>query len=134
MATFSYEPATDQERKMVEIWEKVLQGRQEGVNTPFVACGGHSLTAVQLCSTVVAEFGKRPDLLLLTSADCTVRKLHKKFERSGADKDAGGNEDDGCVVRLSSPGVAGMPLLIFCSAGAGWHPTRLWQHSRRGCR
>jgi amino acid adenylation domain-containing protein len=120
VATFSYEPATtDQERKMVEIWEKVLQGRQVGVNTPFVAYGGHSLTAVQLCSAVVAEFGKRPDLLFLTSADCTVRELLKKFERSGADKDAGGNEDDGCVVRLSSPGVAGMPLLIFCSAGTG---------------
>merc|ERR1712135_98943 len=74
------------ERKMVEIWEKVLQGRQVGVNTPFVAYGGHSLTAVQLCSAVVAEFGKRPDLLFLTSADCTVRELLKKFERSGAEK------------------------------------------------
>ena len=84
-----------------------------------MAYGGHSLTAVQLCSAVVAEFGKRPDLLFLTSADCTVRELLKKFERSGADKDAGGKEDDGCVVRLSSPGVAGMPLLIFCSAGTG---------------
>jgi amino acid adenylation domain-containing protein len=120
VATFSYEPATtDQERQMVKIWEKVLHNRQVGVNTPFVAYGGHSLTAVQLCSAVVAEFGKRPDLLFLTSADCTVRELLKKFERSGLEKGARSDDQDGCVCRLSPSDVVGIPLLIFCSAGTG---------------
>ena len=46
--THDYEPpATEDEKKMVEIWEKVLK-IQVGVLTPFVAYGGHSLTAVQL--------------------------------------------------------------------------------------
>ena len=53
------------------------------MNTPFVAFGDHSLTAVQLCSAVVAEFGKRPDLLFLTSADFTVRELLKSLNEAG---------------------------------------------------
>eukprot|EP00438_Fugacium_kawagutii_P009245 Skav231856 [mRNA] locus=scaffold2307:101605:102780:+ [translate_table: standard] len=104
-------PATEDEKKMVEIWEKVLKV-QVGVLTPFVAYGGHSLTAVQLCSRVNAEFGQRPDLVFLMSEDCTVRALLGKLSGDGADGDRG----MGCVVRLSPP-QRGLPMLIFCAAG-----------------
>ncbi|CAE7484383.1 cmdD, partial [Symbiodinium sp. CCMP2456] len=57
-AAAEYEPpSTEEERTMVEIWEKVLKV-QVGVLTPFVAYGGHSLTAVQLCSSVNAAFNQ----------------------------------------------------------------------------
>ncbi|CAE7907072.1 grsB, partial [Symbiodinium microadriaticum] len=74
-AAAEYEPpSTEEEKTMVEIWEKVLKV-QVGVLTPFVAYGGHSLTAVQLCSSVNAAFNQRPDLVYLMSEDCTVRAL-----------------------------------------------------------
>mmetsp|Transcript_118028 Transcript_118028/g.378332 ORF Transcript_118028/g.378332 Transcript_118028/m.378332 type:complete len:1518 (+) Transcript_118028:176-4729(+) len=117
VASFSYEPpSTEEECKMVAIWEKVFHGRQVGVNTPFVAYGGHSLTAVQLCSSIFAEFGFRPDLLFLTSADCTIRELLKKFKQGVSG--AAGGEELSCVTRLSPPASTGLPLLIFCAAGS----------------
>ena len=102
-------PATEDEKKMVEIWEKVLKV-QVGVLTPFVAYGGHSLTAVQLCSRVNASFDRRPDLVFLMSEDCTVRALLGKLSE-GAD-----NGSVGCVMRLSPP-QRGLPMIIFCAAG-----------------
>eukprot|EP00928_Gymnodinium_smaydae_P031690 TRINITY_DN2317_c0_g2_i1.p1 TRINITY_DN2317_c0_g2~~TRINITY_DN2317_c0_g2_i1.p1 ORF type:complete len:792 (-),score=131.61 TRINITY_DN2317_c0_g2_i1:447-2738(-) len=118
VATFSYEPpSTPDEEKMVAIWEKVLSGRQVGVNTPFIAYGGHSLTAVQLCSAVFAEFAVRPDLLFLTSADCTVRELLKKFKRSNVVSSSDLMSAAGSIVRLS-PRAYGTPLLILCAAGS----------------
>merc|ERR1719262_919826 len=68
------EPATDQEREMAGLWEAVLKV-PVGATTPFIAYGGHSLTALQLCNKVYDTFRKRPDLLFLTSEDCTVRSL-----------------------------------------------------------
>eukprot|EP00928_Gymnodinium_smaydae_P007859 TRINITY_DN1280_c0_g1_i7.p1 TRINITY_DN1280_c0_g1~~TRINITY_DN1280_c0_g1_i7.p1 ORF type:complete len:1450 (-),score=287.98 TRINITY_DN1280_c0_g1_i7:539-4609(-) len=116
VATFSYEPpSTKEEEKMVAIWENVLAGRQIGVNTPFIAYGGHSLTAVKLSSAVCAEFGVKPDLLFLTSADCTVRDLLKKIQRAGDPSSANAS---GSIVRLSPKGAKGAPLLILCAAGS----------------
>lgn len=112
-AAAEYEPpSTEEEKTMVEIWEKVLKV-QVGVLTPFVAYGGHSLTAVQLCSSVNAAFNQRPDLVYLMSEDCTVRALLAKLRSEG--KQA--KPEDGCVVRLSAEGRGGLPMLIFCAAG-----------------
>lgn len=108
--TENYEPpATEDEKKMVEIWEKVLKV-QVGVLTPFVAYGGHSLTAVQLCSRVNAAFNRRPDLVFLMSEDCTVRALLGKLSGDGSGSGVG------CVMRLSPP-QRGLPMIIFCAAG-----------------
>lgn len=111
-AEAEYEPpSTEDEKKMVEIWEKVLKV-QVGVQTPFVAYGGHSLTAVQLCSSVFAAFHRRPDLVFLMSEDCTVRALLAKLEAESTTA-----AHDGCVVRLSGPEQRGLPMLIFTAAG-----------------
>jgi len=83
------------------------------VATPFIAYGGHSLTALQLCTRVFAAFGKRPDLGFLMSDDCTVRALLNKMNAETGEDDGG----VGCVVRLSAPESTGVPLLIFCAAG-----------------
>lgn len=112
-AAAEYEPpSTEEEQTMVEIWEKVLKV-QVGVLTPFVAYGGHSLTAVQLCSSVNAAFNQRPDLVYLMSEDCTVRALLAKLRSEGAHA----KPEQGCVVRLSPEGRGGLPMLIFCAAG-----------------
>jgi len=103
--TENYEPpATEDEKKMVEIWEKVLKV-QVGVLTPFVAYGGHSLTAVQLCSRVNAAFNRRPDLVFLMSEDCTVRALLGKLSGDGSGSGVG------CVMRLSPP-QRGLPMSL----------------------
>eukprot|EP00928_Gymnodinium_smaydae_P037963 TRINITY_DN2628_c0_g1_i7.p1 TRINITY_DN2628_c0_g1~~TRINITY_DN2628_c0_g1_i7.p1 ORF type:complete len:440 (-),score=86.37 TRINITY_DN2628_c0_g1_i7:542-1813(-) len=118
-AAFSYEPPSSQEEeKMAAIWENVLSGRQIGVNTPFIAYGGHSLTAVKLSSAVFAEFGVKPDLLFLTSADCTIRELLKKIKRASDPSSANLTDTSGSIVRLSPKATKGAPLLILCAAGS----------------
>lgn len=120
-AAIAYEPpVTEDEVTMVGIWEKVLKGVQVGVNTPFIAYGGHSLTAIQLCSRVLAEFGQRPDLVFLTSEDCTVRALLRKIRSGDGEEPSADGEAVGasCVVRLSPPERRGVPLLIFGMAGS----------------
>ncbi|CAJ1425077.1 unnamed protein product [Effrenium voratum] len=105
-------PETEEERRMVEIWEKVLKSPgQVGVRTPFVAYGGHSLTAVQLCSGISGAFGQRPDLAFLMSEDCTVRALLAKLQAGDV------VPESGCLVRLSPAGQHGLPMIIFCAAG-----------------
>jgi len=116
-AAIAYEPpATEEEKRMADIWQEVLKGAQVGVSTPFIAYGGHSLTAIQLCSKVLAGFGQRPDLVFLTSEDCTVRALLDKLRGAAAGDEAA---EASCVVRLSPPARRGVPLLVFCAAGAG---------------
>lgn len=106
-------PSTEEEKKMVRVWESVLKV-SVGVTTPFVAYGGHSLTALQLCSKIFAEFGKRPDLAFLTSDDCSVRQLLAKMNLRCSTKP----EERSHIVRLSPPEAQGVNLLIFCAAGA----------------
>ena len=116
ISTHNYEPpATEEEKTMVDIWEKVLK-IQVGVLTPFVAYGGHSLTAVQLCSRVNAAFHCRPDLVFLMSEDCTVRALLEKLRVAHTDGSPVGS-GMGCVIRLSPLEQRGLPMIIFCAAG-----------------
>ena len=117
ISTHNYEPpATEEENTMVDIWEKVLK-IQVGVLTPFVAYGGHSLTAVQLCSRVNAAFHCRPDLVFLMSEDCTVRALLEKLRSSRSTDGSPVGSGMGCVIRLSPPEQRGLPMIIFCAAG-----------------
>lgn len=117
ISTHNYEPpATEEEKTMVDIWEKVLK-IQVGVLTPFVAYGGHSLTAVQLCSRVNAAFHCRPDLVFLMSEDCTVRALLEKLRSSRSTDGSPVGSGMGCVIRLSPLEQRGLPMIIFCAAG-----------------
>jgi surfactin synthase thioesterase subunit len=119
-AAIAYEaPVTEDEHLMVEVWEKVLKSAPIGVSTPFVAYGGHSLTAIQLCSAIVAKFGPpRPDLVFLTSEDCTVRALLRRLKAPASESPR--SSPYRSIVRLS-PEAEGeqnaMPLLIFGAAG-----------------
>lgn len=107
-------PETEDEKKMAAVWEGVLKA-PVGVNTPFIAYGGHSLTAMQLRSAVATSFGRQPDLVFLTSEECTVRSLLHKLHHEGPTD----QESMSCIVRLSPPErTTGAPLIIFTAAGA----------------
>lgn len=119
-ALIAYEaPLTEDEHLMVEVWEKVLKTSPVGVSTPFVAYGGHSLTAIQLCSGILAKFGQRADLVFLTSEDCTVRALLRRLKKaSESPRSPDSQADLSCIVRLSpEERRTAMPLLIFGAAG-----------------
>ncbi|PKV49527.1 amino acid adenylation domain-containing protein [Aquimarina sp. MAR_2010_214] len=50
-------PQSKQERKVVEIWEKILQKEKVGVNDDFFELGGHSLNATKLIAAYHKAFG-----------------------------------------------------------------------------
>jgi surfactin synthase thioesterase subunit len=119
-ALIAYEaPLTEDEHLMVEVWEKVLKTAPVGVSTPFVAYGGHSLTAIQLCSGILAKFGQRADIVFLTSENCTVRALLRRLKKaSESPREQTGEADLSCIVCLSpEERRTAMPLLIFGAAG-----------------
>jgi len=67
-------PETGEENLMAECWERVL-GMQISMETPFIAYGGHSLTALALRSEISKHFGSFPDLIVIMAEDGTPRKL-----------------------------------------------------------
>ncbi len=52
-------PRDDVERRLVDIWEQVLNVRPVGVHDQFFALGGHSLMAVRMVAHVDKVFGKK---------------------------------------------------------------------------
>ncbi|MBD0256801.1 MAG: amino acid adenylation domain-containing protein [Cytophagales bacterium] len=55
-------PATEAERKLVAIWERILGKERLGIRDNFFANGGHSLRATQLVSRIHREFGVKIEL------------------------------------------------------------------------
>jgi amino acid adenylation domain-containing protein len=51
-------PRTDSERRLAEIWKRVLQSETTSVEDDFFEAGGDSILAHQLCSAMAEEFGK----------------------------------------------------------------------------
>lgn len=49
-------PSTPFEKKIVEIWEEVLQREKIGVNDDFFALGGHSIKAAKVVSKINQEY------------------------------------------------------------------------------
>ncbi|WP_133054852.1 MupA/Atu3671 family FMN-dependent luciferase-like monooxygenase, partial [Niastella populi] len=60
-------PRNETEKKLVKIWEEVLQKENVGVNDDFFALGGHSLTAIQLIIRIEKNFGVKINLRNLLS-------------------------------------------------------------------
>src|SRR5439155_1503885 len=58
-------PQTDTERRLAEIWSKVLDIEDIGVNDNFFALGGHSLMAVRLFAETERKLGVRLPLSAL---------------------------------------------------------------------
>ncbi|MGV4926793.1 amino acid adenylation domain-containing protein [Streptomyces sp. BHT-5-2] len=107
-------PATRHEKWLAEAWGRALKYDQVSAEDDFFACGGDSLTAVELVLTINREFGTRlplqvvfehPKLADLAAriADCTVRPSSR-------------------LVPLHDTGL-GRP--VFCWPGLGGYPMNL---------
>ncbi len=71
----SPEPPEDElEKTLLEIWERVLNVGEIGVNENFFDLGGHSLLALQLFSAIESAMGKKLQVRMLFEAP-TIRSL-----------------------------------------------------------
>ncbi|MET4727049.1 amino acid adenylation domain-containing protein [Lysobacter enzymogenes] len=65
-------PASDSERRLLALWQRLFQREQIGVTEDFFALGGHSLLATRLAGAIALEFDLRLDLRRLFAAT-TIR-------------------------------------------------------------
>jgi amino acid adenylation domain-containing protein len=71
-------PRDDMERRLVALWEGVLQARPIGVRDDFFESGGHSLSAVQLAAAIGRRVGRSLSPGLLFEAP-TVEMLSSRL-------------------------------------------------------
>jgi acyl carrier protein len=79
-------PRTPVEKKLAEIWTRVLGLDQIGINDNFFELGGHSLLATQVISQVINLFGVKVPLRFLfqapTVADMAVVVAQKRAQKA----------------------------------------------------
>jgi non-ribosomal peptide synthetase component F/thioesterase domain-containing protein len=103
-------PRNDDEIRLTEIWQNILQVPRVGVHDNFFELGGHSLLAAQLVSQVKAQFGITIDLSLLIVAP-TIEQLAGKLRQSLQK-----NRSHLVAIR-----EAGVKPPLFCIHGGGGH-------------
>ena len=97
------------ERKLVKLWEGILERHPIGVEDDFFDLGGHSLLAVYLMAELEREFGRKLPLAALFK-NPTIDKLGELL------RDASAEEAWSPVVPIREEGER-TPL--FCVAGGG---------------
>lgn len=101
-------PRSDIEKKMAEMWTKLLRVRGVGIDDNFFELGGDSVTAIELLSRIEKEFGKRfPPYALFQSP--TIRQ----FSALVIDRDT--SKAASCIVPMK-PGGSRIPLFLLPSA------------------
>ncbi len=76
-------PRTSIERKLVSVWEQVLEMAPIGVQTSFFELGGRSLVAARLFMRISREFGRDLPLALLFQAP-TIEGLARHLDDTSA--------------------------------------------------
>jgi acyl carrier protein len=85
-------PRNDVERRLVTIWQTVLDVSPIGVQDDFFDLGGHSLLAARLSAAVREEFGTNLPLAVLFDAPTVERMAEILARKKRADRvDAAGN-------------------------------------------
>ena len=75
-------PASEMERRLVDIWEAVLDIDGLGVEDDYFDLGGESLAAVTIFTELESQFGEMPPLSILL--DCpTIRLLAAQLDKLG---------------------------------------------------
>jgi thioesterase domain-containing protein/acyl carrier protein len=69
-------PRDDVERKLVEIWQAILERPKIGVHDNFFDLGGQSLMAARLMSTIEKQFERKIDLSTLIGAPTVAELAH----------------------------------------------------------
>jgi len=72
-------PATGNEKKLAEIWSKLLHVEQIGIHDNFFELGGHSLLATRTLSAIQREFSIRISLPVFFQLS-TIEKLSRYLE------------------------------------------------------
>jgi thioesterase domain-containing protein/acyl carrier protein len=75
-------PASKLEKKLVELWEELLQVKPIGTDQNFFAIGGHSLVAARLMYRIEKATGKRLPIATLLEAP-TIEKLADMLQQEG---------------------------------------------------
>ena len=73
-------PRTPLEKRLVALWENLLQMDEIGIHDNFFSLGGHSLLAVQLMTALRQQMGKELPLRLLFDAP-TIAELAHELEK-----------------------------------------------------
>jgi amino acid adenylation domain-containing protein len=84
-------PASGGERRLAEIWARVLELDQVGVDESFFDLGGHSLLLADVHRRVQQEFGRQVPLVSLFEHP-TVRAFARYLDAEAGDALAGGQE------------------------------------------
>jgi acyl carrier protein len=62
------------EKRLVEMWEEILERDKIGVQDDFFALGGHSLTVIRLISKIQAEYDSKFEIAKLFEQN-TIEKI-----------------------------------------------------------
>jgi thioesterase domain-containing protein/acyl carrier protein len=101
------EPRNDIEKKLVEIWAKLLRIRRVGIDDNFFELGGDSLAAIELLCWIEKEYGKRfPPYSLFQLP--TIRQ----FSALVIDRDT--SKEASCLVPIKPDGSR-IPLFLLPS-------------------
>lgn len=72
-------PRTEQEKRIADIWSRLLRIEQVGIRDDFFELGGTSIVAMQIMARIEEETGRRLPLASLFTAN-TIEKLSKQME------------------------------------------------------
>ncbi|NGY63252.1 amino acid adenylation domain-containing protein [Lentzea sp. NEAU-D13] len=117
------EPRTETERRIGEIWGRLMKVEVVSVQADFFASGGNSLLAVGLVNRINKDFGLSLPLQVLFDAP-TVEALAKVVEGDTAD----------AASRLIRLNAAGTLEPVYCWPGLGGYPMNLRQLAARAGR
>jgi amino acid adenylation domain-containing protein len=104
------QPASEEEKRMVGVWERILNRHPVSIATDFFDLGGDSLLAVDLVLAVEDEFHVRLPLSAIMEAP-TVRQLVQLLHAGGSPRSQ---------VSKMQDGSAGSPP-VWCIPGAAGH-------------
>jgi amino acid adenylation domain-containing protein/FkbH-like protein len=76
-------PQNETEKKLSDIWQKLLRVERVGTRDNFFELGGHSLLAVRMFAEIEKEFGRKLPLVTLFQ-NPTIRKLSRALNDSQA--------------------------------------------------
>ncbi|WP_211589361.1 amino acid adenylation domain-containing protein [Microbispora sp. H11081] len=107
-------PRTEDEKRIAELWGRVLKREKVSARDDFFVCGGNSLTALALVKGINKEFGCSLPLQVVFRAP-TVEKLAMEV-RPGAARSSS---------RLVGLNTTGSGNAIYCWPGLGGYPMNL---------